>query len=210
MQKRSNRADSRKYHYIYKIVRNDGYYYIGMHSTDDLDDGYFGSGQRLWFSIKRHGIENHSKHIIEFCNDRSSLRIREKELVNIDLLKDHYCMNLCEGGQGWNSESVSKAAKNSNISPNRNRYLTASKAGKTIRERNLLGMYPPGTFSGYSGKKHTKETKEKMSLSQQGKHAGEKNSQFGSIWINNGLECRKIKKDDIIPDGWYKGRKLKI
>lgn len=34
------RADERKFHYIYKITRFDGKYYIGMHSTDDLDDGY--------------------------------------------------------------------------------------------------------------------------------------------------------------------------
>lgn len=39
------RAIFRKYHYIYKITRNqDGKFYVGMHSTDDLDDGYFGSG----------------------------------------------------------------------------------------------------------------------------------------------------------------------
>lgn len=29
-----------------------------MHSTDNLDDGYVGSGKRLWNSIKKHGKEN--------------------------------------------------------------------------------------------------------------------------------------------------------
>ncbi len=35
-------AERRKFHYIYKITRIDGSgkYYIGMHSTDDLEDGY--------------------------------------------------------------------------------------------------------------------------------------------------------------------------
>lgn len=37
------RADQRKFHYIYKISRDAGRYYIGMHSTDDINDGYFGS-----------------------------------------------------------------------------------------------------------------------------------------------------------------------
>lgn len=35
----------------------------------------------------------------------------------------------------------------------------------------------------------------------------QKNSQYGTMWITNGRENKKIKKDvDNIPDGWYKGR----
>jgi len=39
---------------------------------------------------------------------------------------------------------------------------------------------------------------------------GEKNSQFGTIWISNTTtnESKKIKKDQIIPLGWEKGRKI--
>jgi hypothetical protein len=29
------------------------------------------------------------------------------------------------------------------------------------------------------------------------------------MWITNGVESKKIKKDDIMPDGWKKGRKIK-
>jgi hypothetical protein len=38
---------------------------------------------------------------------------------------------------------------------------------------------------------------------------GEKNSQFGTMWITNSEsgESKKIKKGDLIPDGWVKGRK---
>ena len=43
MYKKKRRVDQRKYHYIYKITRDDGKYYIGLHSTDDLDDGYLPS-----------------------------------------------------------------------------------------------------------------------------------------------------------------------
>jgi hypothetical protein len=42
----------------------------------------------------------------------------------------------------------------------------------------------------------------------QGKMDGEKNSQFGTRWITNGIENKKIKKDSIIPDGWKLGRKV--
>lgn len=46
----------KQYHFIYKtinIINNK--YYIGMHSTDDLNDGYVGSGKRLWYSINKNG-----------------------------------------------------------------------------------------------------------------------------------------------------------
>ena len=41
---------------------------------------------------------------------------------------------------------------------------------------------------------------------------GEKNSQFGSIWIHNieQKKNKKIKKYDEIPDGWSLGRKMKF
>lgn len=94
------RADQRKFHYIYKITRTDGSgkYYIGMHSTDDLDDGYFGSGERLWHSIKRHGKEKHSKEILEFLPSRKELSLRVAELVNRNTLNDVKCLNLALGG----------------------------------------------------------------------------------------------------------------
>jgi hypothetical protein len=54
------------------------------------------------------------------------------------------------------------------------------------------------------GHVYTEETLRKMSEN----HKGEKNSQFGTMWICNDLtkENRKIKKTDPIPEGWRKGR----
>ena len=37
----------------------------------------------------------------------------------------------------------------------------------------------------------------------------ENNSQFGSTWITNGIINKKLKCNDIIPKGWYKGRFIK-
>jgi hypothetical protein len=39
--------------------------------------------------------------------------------------------------------------------------------------------------------------------------SGESNSQYGTMWITNGETNKKIRKTDPIPEGYYKGRKLK-
>jgi len=89
-----------KYHYLYKITRTDGAYYIGVHSTNDLDDGYFGSGRKLKKSIQQYGIEQHTLDIVDFFNDRDSLYEAEKVAVNLNTLADPNCLNLKPGGSG--------------------------------------------------------------------------------------------------------------
>ena len=42
------------------------------------------------------------------------------------------------------------------------------------------------------------------------KNRGEINSQFGTMWITNGEENKKLKLKSDIPEGWYKGRKMKF
>lgn len=108
------RSDQRKYHYIYKVTRIDGSgrFYIGMHSTDDLDDGYFGSGKIITASIKKYGKKKHIKEILEYLPSREELRLREKQLVNEELLDDARCMNVKGGGEGnpprghWKTEPM--------------------------------------------------------------------------------------------------------
>ena len=49
-----------------------------------------------------------------------------------------------------------------------------------------------------------------MSLAKKGKYTGKLSSGYGTMWITNGKENKKIKRKEVIPDGWYKGRKMKI
>ena len=69
------RAQRIKYHYFYKttcLITNR--YYYGMHSTDNLDDNYIGSGMRLWHSINKYGRENHICEKLEFFDTREKLK----------------------------------------------------------------------------------------------------------------------------------------
>lgn len=89
----------RKYHYLYKITNLiNGKCYYGIHSTDNLDDGYMGSGILITKAISKYGKENFSKEILSFYNNRRELINAEKEYVTINEVKNDDCYNCCLGG----------------------------------------------------------------------------------------------------------------
>lgn len=102
----------KKYHFIYKttclITKK---YYIGMHSTDNLEDGYMGSGKALKFSIERYGKENHKVEIIEMVENRELLAEREKAIVTINKVRNGKCLNLKVGGIGGFTKKAKKKKK---------------------------------------------------------------------------------------------------
>lgn len=88
-----------QYHILYKttcIVTS--HYYVGMHSTNDLNDGYSGSGRILLNSIRKYGRENHIVDVLEHCQNREELTLRENVTVDDKMLADPLCMNLVRGG----------------------------------------------------------------------------------------------------------------
>ena len=232
-----SRAEDRKYHYIYKTTcKITNRFYIGMHSTDNLDDNYLGSGKRLWNSINFHGKENHIKEILEFLPSRQLLKEREKEIVDRDLIGNVMCMNLQEGGGGGFSTDEHKVKFLTNGVKNGRQicderlkdkygdnYLSIiskihfDKVNNSTVEkekwRNQIktGLVKAGyEFGVFFGKKHSEQTKQKMSESLKGKGIGKTNSQYGTCWVTKNGLSKKIKKEELdsfIQDGWVKGRK---
>lgn len=81
------------YYYIYKITNiNNGKFYIGSHKTNDLDDGYFGSGVYLKRSIKRYGKDSFIKENILFCDSVEQMLQKETEILQ--RYKDDVTYNL--------------------------------------------------------------------------------------------------------------------
>lgn len=112
MQNQPAHRARRNHHIIYKTTcLVTGKWYIGMHSTNDLDDGYLGSGKRLWYSIKKHGKEQHRREILEHLPDRETLALREEQILTHELKSDPLCMNVAPGGighhPGWYTTSES-------------------------------------------------------------------------------------------------------
>jgi hypothetical protein len=66
-----------------------------------------------------------------------------------------------------------------------------------------------GENNNFFGRKHNGETKKKIGEKNSISQNGEGNSQFGTRWITNNTESKKIKKTDELPDGWTYGRKIK-
>jgi group I intron endonuclease len=209
----SNINENKKYHFIYKTTcLINEMFYIGMHSTSNLKDGYLGSGKRLKRSIKKYGVENFKFEILEYCDTRDILIEREKEIVNKDLLNNKLCLNLMIGGRGGfiSHEQQKNRSRLGGLASVKNRKLDTKLANdhknrwiSIVKKYHQSGVHDYATFK---GRKHSDITKLKMSNVKKGKGIGESNSQFGSCWITDGFNSKKIKKTQPIPEGWRLGR----
>jgi len=212
----------KKYHFIYKTTNIlSGKYYIGMHSTDNLDDGYLGSGKYLKRSINKHGKENHKIEILEYLDSREELAKREAEIVNLQEIAKKECMNLKVGGiGGWTSEMQKENAKKSNQrqawlrinDPIWNQKIADNKS-KALKESYLSGSRTKETFYNWLGKTHSTASIQKMKdhHALTGRQKGENNSNFGMVWIHSIAELKsiKIKKtvlDEYLTNGYELGR----
>ena len=103
----ANLIKLKKFHFIYKttnILNNK--FYIGMHSTTNLKDGYVGSGTHLRHAIRKYGVANFKFEIIEWCDNRENLIQREKEIITEEYINDANCYNMKPGGSGgFNNKS---------------------------------------------------------------------------------------------------------
>lgn len=92
------------YNYFYKIENKiNGHYYYGIHSTDDLYDGYMGSGKRLHVAYRTYGIENFEKTILKFFDTRKEASVYEAMVVTESLTENNDCYNIVVGGENLNT-----------------------------------------------------------------------------------------------------------
>lgn len=205
-------------HFIYKTTNLlNGKYYYGMHSTDNLNDGYYGSGRRLKRSLNKYGKENHKVEHLEFLPDRKSLVNREKEIVNLNEIAKENCMNLIIGGYGGlpinlNIEEFHRLGGKASgkIHAERLKNDTEYRKNHVINLCNRIKTLRLTKRCGYNWteKNISDEAKRKIGLKNSIKQKGEKNSQYGTCWITNGTQNKKIKKNDFssYSNNWILGR----
>ena len=208
----------KKYHFIYKTtdIRN-GNFYIGMHSTENLKDGYVGSGKRLKHLIYKHGKEIFNMEILEFLPNRESLKEREIEIVNSDLLLEEKCMNLKPGGSGGfidkkHMRKVSKAGNEEflkKMQDDEYKKEFSKKISNANKKQFLDGRREKIYFYNWSGKTHSQETKKKLSEIRKGTGVGENNSVYGRKWMTKNFKNKMVKPEELnlhLENGWVFGK----
>lgn len=206
-----NRYTMKQFYIIYKTTNlKTGQYYIGQHITNNLDDGYLGSGIRLYEDLKKFGRSSFKREILYYCDDPIALSNKENEILTKNVLKDPLCYNLTIGGKSswyfynikYPKEYRSKLQiEKWNTKSDDDKQKIKDKISKSIKEHNKeFGVY-------WFGRHHSEETKAKMRASRYDGH-GKNNSMYGRMWICNDetKESKTILKIDPIPEGWRKGR----
>lgn len=187
------RASQKAFHFVYKTACTvTGKWYIGLHSTDNIDDGYLGSGMRLTRSVKKYGEAAHSREILFMGATRKEASNKEAELLSEDVRKDPMCMNLGPGGLGatdrpaTSEETATKLSKASKgyvrtkewydkiaasraktwttHTPEAREKIRTALTGKTLTEEHKKKISEGGT-----GQKRTVETRVNISNALKGK-----------------------------------------
>lgn len=90
-----------KHYLVYKTTNLvNGKIYIGKHETNDINDGYLGSGNLIRRAIEKYGRENFKREVLFECSSKEEMDVKEAELVNEDFLKRKDVYNIKLGGQG--------------------------------------------------------------------------------------------------------------
>jgi hypothetical protein len=187
-----------------------------------------GSGKHLKRAQEKYGLHLFTKEYLAIFDNPDDMYEMESCLVNEEFVNRPDTYNIKEGGCGG-FDYINKNCGNQGERLNKHLSNEKREKGRETRNKRLLEdpkfkedlyrrvketkieRYGSDYNATFRGKTHTEETKQKMSqkhkerLKDPTKHSG-----YGTMWITNGVENKKISKDSDIPEGWYKGRVLRL
>lgn len=216
----------KKYHYLYELrLKSDPrYYYRGKHSTENLNDGYLGSGSEVKHLVREQGSDCFTKTIFKFCSSLQEVLQEEEKYVGDLWTEDPFCLNLTPGGAFSGkldmtgvpkSFETRKKLRDSHLGLKRSKEtrqrISESKKGRKlnispeIQERlsKLRSRPRPESVriavsKAQKGRPKTAEHVQKM-----------KECKVGRIWINNGTISKMLtpeKAKEFLELGWQRGR----
>lgn len=140
-------------YYLYQVTNTiNGKIYIGVHRTNNLEDGYMGSGTLLNRAINKHGVENFKKDILHYFENIEELFKKEREIVNESFLAREDVYNLRIGGDGGFDYINSNKEKYTELA-----RQTESQWSKEKREQINKSKGLPGNRNGMFGTSRTGE-----------------------------------------------------
>lgn len=181
----------KKFNFVYITTDiSSGKQYIGDHSTNNLEDGYLGSGLHIKRAIKKSGKENFKREIIELFETKEEAFNAQERYINEynTLAPNGYNISPKGGGQisgGFSEDTKQKISEiliNEKLCSGKKNGMFGKKHSKKSKEKIALKSFDEshGLFgkSGEDhpnfGRTHTKEAKNKISLSSRGrKHTDE-------------------------------------
>jgi group I intron endonuclease len=162
-------------YYIYEVTNLvNGKTYIGQHITDNLEDGYLGSGKALKSAIKKYGRDNFKKEVLVFANGPTSLNFLERCMVPLWWAELPTNYNLVEGG-GNGARMTAEARKKISIGRKGKKFGPMPEAQRLAMSARMKGKQPPQFAKLVKenhprlGKAHTPESRAKMSANHLGK-----------------------------------------
>jgi hypothetical protein len=202
-----------------------GLKYFGKTVSQNIES-YRGSGKKWQIHLKKHEVEPIHLWNSDWYYDTSITRFALKfSIINKIVESDKWANLIEETGIGDSFEYINKnrlniyegksdldrwKLKNLALPKLTILHKTDEEFVNRFKENVSAGVKKHFEINGHhwKGRSHSDETKLKISKKSSVHQKGQGNSQYGTMWITNGNENKKIKKDvDIIPDGWYKGRK---
>jgi len=171
----------KSFHFIYKTTCvTTGQYYVGRHSTNNLNDFYLGSGVRLKPLIGALGKDKFKRVILAMADDLNSCKVLERQMVTADMLNDPNCLNAIPGGGGQGK-----------LSPETKQKISQANKGRAHTSEARARM-----SEGQLGKQFSDETKRKMSESRRGlKHSEATKEKIAAI--HKGAKRSDVAKQNI-------------
>lgn len=203
----------RRIHIVYRTTNLvNGKFYIGVHTAWSVDDEYLGSGDRLKRAVFKHGRENFQRVVLWIFDAREDACNMEKEEIG-KYLGNVLCMNIKPGGEGggWTSAQQSENGKRGNARMKvlrltdpvwRDAFARKSSASGLKRDKSTFRPFD------WTGRNHREETKKKIGDKNSVTQSGDRNSQFGTCWINSGGQSKRVRRtefQDWERQGWQLG-----
>lgn len=192
-----------------------------MHCTDDLDDGYLGSGKLIKLSIEKYGEAQHTRTVLEFHQTFEDMCAREKAVVTEDVLADPMCMNLRVGGDGgWMYINSNPAICEKKVETARSQEFRDKRRQEQL-DRWSDAQYRESFYQTVRSNEYKLSRSEQMSKIYQDPgllekmkqmRLGEKNPAFGKKWVCKDGTSVFARPEDLaalLAEGWALGRRRK-